>query len=98
MGIMEDVKMLTYEDCVGLCGLTVEEVEAIAEHDHIPNIVATELGAYLVNTEGGLQKIRRIILDDIEHAREREDIKHTAKLKSVLKHFVDNHPELSQIS
>ncbi len=90
--------MLTYEDCVGLCDLTAEEVEAIAEHDHIPNIVAAELGAYLVNPEGGVQKIRCIILEDIEHARERGDIKHAAKLDLVLKHFEEKHPELSQIS
>ena len=26
--------MLTYEDCVELSGLTNEEIEAIAEHEH----------------------------------------------------------------
>ncbi len=98
MGIMEGVKMLTSEDCVGLCDLTAEEVEAIAEHDHIPNIVAAELGAYLVQTEEGVQNIHRIILENLEHAGKRRDIKHSAKLNLVLKHFVKNHPELRQIS
>lgn len=85
--------MLTYEDCVGLCELTEEEVEAIAEHEHIPEIVATELGCYLIHTDDGLPRIRRIILDDIEMAEKRGDKRHAITLKLVLKHFVDTHPQ-----
>jgi hypothetical protein len=33
--------MISLEDCVGLSGLTEEEVLAIAEHEHIPEIAAT---------------------------------------------------------
>ena len=33
--------MITLEDCIGLCGLTEEEVLAIAEHEHLPEIAAT---------------------------------------------------------
>ena len=35
--------MLSLEDCIALCGLTEDEVLAIAEHEHIPEIAATEL-------------------------------------------------------
>jgi len=90
--------MLTYEDCVGLSDLTEEEVDAIAEHDHIPQIVAAELGAYLVHSRDGLPVIRRIIQEDIEHAQKRKDNKHVIELKVVLKHFVENHTELHQAS
>ena len=31
--------MITLEDCIGLCGLTEEEVLAIAEHEHSPRSV-----------------------------------------------------------
>ncbi|MCP4283613.1 MAG: hypothetical protein GY792_04060 [Gammaproteobacteria bacterium] len=85
--------MLTYEDCVGLCDLSEEEVEAIAEHEHIPEIVAAELGCYLVHSDNGVPKIRRIILEDIELAEKRGDSKHVVTLKLVLKHFVDTHPQ-----
>ena len=85
--------MLTYEDCVGLCELTEEEVDAIAEHEHIPGIVAAELGSYLVHDEAtGVPKIRRIILEDIEAAEQRGDKQHVLVLKLTLKHFVDTHP------
>ena len=84
--------MLTYEDCVGLSDLTPDEVAAIAEHEHIPEIVAAELGSYLVHTDSGVPKIRRIILDDIELAQQRGDTHHMLVLKMALKHFVDTHP------
>ena len=36
--------MLTYQDCVGLCELSEAEIRAIAEHEHLPEVVALELG------------------------------------------------------
>ena len=41
--------MITLEDCIGLCGLTEEEVLAIAEHEHLPEIAATALAQYLLS-------------------------------------------------
>jgi hypothetical protein len=35
-------------DCLELCELSEEEVRAIAEHEHIPEVVALELGDYLI--------------------------------------------------
>jgi hypothetical protein len=87
--------MLTYEDCLGLCELTEEEVEAIAEHEHIPSIVAAELGNYLIHEETGVPKIRRIILEDIEMAEKKGDKQHVLVLKLTLMHFVDTHPSAS---
>ena len=84
--------MLSYEDCVGLSELTEEEIRAISEHEHIPDIVAAELGAYLVTTSDGENRIRRIILDDIRQAESREDLKRALELKAVLHHFMKHHP------
>ena len=84
--------MLSYEDCVALADLTEEEVEAIAQHEHLPEIVAAELGSYLVHDPEGVPKIKRIILDDIEEAKRRDDKQQTVRLKLVLKHFVEMHP------
>ena len=86
--------MLTKEDCIDLCELTAEEVEAIAEHESLPEIIAAELGNYLVHTDDGIAKIRRIIIDDIETAEKRGDTTHVASLKLTLKQFVDMHPQV----
>ncbi len=32
--------MISIEDCIAMCGLTREEVDAIAEHEHIEEIAA----------------------------------------------------------
>jgi hypothetical protein len=37
--------MIKLEDCIGLCGLTEEEVLAIAEHEQLPEIAATALAS-----------------------------------------------------
>jgi hypothetical protein len=36
---------------VAFCGLTEEEVLAIAEHEHLPEIAAAALASYLVHQE-----------------------------------------------
>jgi hypothetical protein len=83
--------VLTLEDCIALSELTEEEIDAIAEHEHLPEIVAAELGNYLVHCDDGTLCIRRMIRDDIETARARGDLVHAAKLKLVLKHFLQTH-------
>lgn len=83
--------MLTLEDCIGLCDLSEEEIAAIAEHEHIPEIIAAELGNYLIHEPGGGLAIKRIILDDIESARAHNDLARVLRLRLVLRHFVQTH-------
>lgn len=83
--------MLSYEDIVSLSELTEEEIDAIAEHEHLPEVVAAELGAYLVETPAGEKRISRMIRDDIAHAKARGDHAHAARLRLVLKHFLEHH-------
>ncbi len=83
--------MLTIEDCIELSELTAEEIDAIAEHEHTSTIVAAEMGWYLVQTPEGEKRIKRMIVDDIDAARSRGDHAHAARLKLVLKHFLEEH-------
>lgn len=83
--------MLTLQDCIELSDLSEEEILAIAEHEHIPEMLAVEMGNYLAHTASGEKRIKRMIVDDIAHAKETGDVKHAAVLKSVLKHFVTEH-------
>jgi hypothetical protein len=82
--------MLTLEDCIALSGLTREEVDAIAEHEHLPETIATELGCYLLHLPDGRQAINAMIRDDIEHAQLHGHYHHSAKLKLVLRHFIEH--------
>jgi hypothetical protein len=85
--------MLTFDDCVALCELTEEEIAAIAEHEHLPMIVAAELGNYLIQGPDGAVRVKRIILDDLQIAGRAGDKRRALTLKLVLRHFVERHPE-----
>ena len=84
--------MPTREDCLALCELSGDEVAAIAEHDPVPELAAMEMGQYLCHTPDGEARIERMIIDDIETARQHGNHEHMAKLVAVLRHFIDNHP------
>ena len=83
--------MLTIEDCIGLCELTEAEIEAIAQHEHIPEIAALELGNYLVQTPKGEKRIKRMIVEDLALARAQNDVRRVVTLKLCLKHFIEKH-------
>jgi hypothetical protein len=86
--------MITLQDCVGLCGLTEEEVLAIAEHEHLPEIAATALAEYLLSQEHGSEKVRDMIVDDIRQAQFTSGNKEKVlMLLHVLHHFLKTHPE-----
>ncbi|MGO8954462.1 MAG: hypothetical protein ACLQF2_14195 [Rhodomicrobium sp.] len=85
--------MISLEDCIALCGLTEEEVLAIAEHEHVHEIVAAALANYLLEQEHGTEKVRDMIIDDIRQAQRCRDNKHVLNLLHVLHHFLKTHPE-----
>ena len=83
--------MLTLQDCIEMSDLSEEEILAIAEHEHIPEMVALELGTYLVHTASGEKRIRRMICDDLEEAQAKGDKERVGLLRMVLKHYVEHH-------
>lgn len=84
--------MLTLEDCIALSGLTEEEIDAIARHEHVPELVAAEIARYLAHAPNGAPVVRRIILDDLRDARARGDAAETRRLELTLRHFLAHHP------
>jgi len=83
--------MLTIEDCIALSDLTEGEIDAIAEHEHVPEMVAIELGCCLVHCADGQRRIASFIRDDIDRARRRGNARHAADLSVVLRDFVAHH-------
>ena len=80
--------MISLEDCIALSGLSDEEVAAIAEHEHIPQIAAAELGNYLSRSEDGRLTIKSMIRDDIQAAQARGERDRVLALKMVLRSYV----------
>jgi hypothetical protein len=90
---VEIFDMISLEDCLGLCDLSREEILAIAEHEHLPEIAAAALGHYLVHSTQGPGKLFAIITDDIRAAQARGDKSHVLALLHVLHHFLKAHPD-----
>jgi hypothetical protein len=90
--------VITLEDCIALCALSEQEVQAIAEHEHIPEITAAAMGRYLLKGPHGPEKIRDMIRDDVRVSLRRDDKDHARELFMSLRHFVDAHPELEKTS
>jgi len=83
--------MLTIEDCIAMCRLTDEEIDAIAEHEDLSTKTALEMGHYFCKTINSELRLNRIIADDIEAATERGDFAHAAKLRRFIQYFLEHH-------
>jgi hypothetical protein len=84
--------MISLEDCVAMCGLSREEILAIAEHEHMPEMAAMAMGQYLVHQAHGCEKICAMISDDVRKAQARGDRDHVLALLHVMHHFLKEHP------
>jgi hypothetical protein len=82
-----------FDDCLALSALTEEEIDAIAQHEHLPEMVALELGNYLIHQPDGCIAIKSMIVDDIAEAEAHGDARRALVLKATLKHFIDTHPD-----
>jgi len=85
--------MISIEDCIAFCGLTREEVDAVSECEHVPETAAAALANHLLNTSGGAERIRQMIIDDIHAALNDGRIQHASELFAALRHFVETHAD-----
>ncbi len=85
--------MIALEDIIGMCGLSEAEVEAIAEHEHVPEVAAAALASYLMHRHRGPAHVQTMICEDIRDAIRRGDVAHAGDLFMALRSFVAQHPE-----
>ena len=88
-----ETELISLEDCIALSGLTEEEILAIAEHEGVPEEVATSMARYMTSTPGGFEAVGTMIIEDIRAAQMRADRDHTRELLHVLHHFLHSHPD-----
>ncbi|HEY0834019.1 MAG TPA: hypothetical protein VGE72_08950 [Azospirillum sp.] len=86
--------MLTIEDCIALSDLSEAEIDAIAEHEHLPEMLAVELGCCLEHNPEGRRRIAAFIRDDIERARLHGNARRAAVLMGVLQGYLSHHADL----
>jgi predicted protein tyrosine phosphatase len=84
--------MISLEDIIAMSGLDAQEIEAIAEHEHIPSILAATLADHLLHQVDGAERIRQMIVNDIDMAARSGDADRVAELSETLDHFLRQHP------
>ena len=85
--------MISMADCISFCDLEEAEILAIAEHEHVPEIVACALAGKLMQSERGPEHIRDMIRDNVRSAIQRGDKQHARELIAAMHHFLSVHPE-----
>lgn len=85
--------MLSLQDCCDFCSLSEDEVAAIAEHEHLPEVAAAGCGQELLQSAAGIFRLHDFIRDDIGVARLHGDTAHACHLEAVLSGFEHSHPE-----
>lgn len=85
--------MISLDDCIAFCGLSRDEIDAIAEHEHIDEINAAALAEALMSRRDGPQRIRGMMRENLRHAIAHGRRKHAREVLATLRHFTHEHPE-----
>lgn len=84
--------MLAMQDVLDYCDLEEGEIEAIAEHEHIPLVVAAEMSECLLGSPEGVCRLHAMITENLEHARECGRFQHAKELETTYQHLQRTHP------
>jgi hypothetical protein len=84
--------MLSMQDLLDYCDLDRGEIEAIAEHEHIPLAVAAELSEVLLCSPEGVCRLHTMIVENMEHALQSGQFDHVTELAETYQHLQRTHP------
>lgn len=85
--------MITLDDIEDMTCLSRAEIEAIAEHENLPELNASALAEYMMHLHHGPQKVQQMICEDIRNALHADNLDHARELYAVLHGFLEQHPE-----
>lgn len=88
--------MITLEDIEDMTCLSREEIEAVAEHDHVPELNAACLADYMMHQHHGPAHVQNMICEDIREALHKDDLVHARELYGVLHHYLRDHPDAAR--
>lgn len=84
--------MLSIQDVLDYCDLDRGEIEAIAEHEHIPMTLAAEMSEVLLCSPEGVCKLHVMFLENMQHAYDNGDFEHVNELATAYQHLQRTHP------
>jgi hypothetical protein len=84
--------MLSLQECIDFSNLSEDEIEAIAEHEHVPEIIAAEIGSTLLQSSSGICLIKLYLLENLERARSLGQFEKARQLDKLYRRFDQEHP------
>lgn len=84
--------MLSIQDVIDYCDLERGEIEAIAEHEHIPMCIAAELSEALLATPDGVFRLHAMIIENMQQALDAGHYEHVRDLAKTYEHLQRTHP------
>ena len=84
--------MLSIQDVLDYCDLDRGEIEAIAEHEHIPTMLAAELSESLLGSPEGVFRLHTMIIENMQQALEAGHLEHAKRLACTYEHLQRTHP------
>jgi hypothetical protein len=83
--------MLTLDDCIAFSGLTAEQIDSIARHEHLPPIIVAEWAEGAVETRDGCRLVTAILAEEAEIAASHH-LSCAGDCRRALKEFRQAHP------
>lgn len=84
--------MLSMQDVLDYCDLNQGEIEAIAEHEHIPTIIAAELSERLLCSPEGVFRLHSMIIENMQQALDAGRYERVQDLAKTYQHLQRTHP------
>ena len=88
--------MISPDDIADMTCLTRDEIEALAEHEHLTETTAALIGDYMMHQHKGAQAVQQMICDDIRTALHADDLAQARTLFATLRHFMSDHPDVAR--
>ena len=83
--------MISIEDLVELSGLSLDEIEALAEFNHEPLSLSAAHGEYLLDCQNGVCTIKHCFKENLSHAIKKGDKVRVKELLKIYKTFHNTH-------
>lgn len=84
--------MLSIQDVIDYCDLERGEIEAIAEHEHIPVCIAAEMSEVLLCSPEGVFRLHTMIIENMQQALDAGHYEHVRDLAKTYEHLQRTHP------
>ena len=84
--------MLTLQDCIGFSGLTADQLEAVADHEHMDLIIAAEWAEATLDRPEGEEMVERMLAEEVEFCETHPKGDRLIRYQAGLDDFHKHHP------